>query len=262
MGVSVSLQDGAKNYINSKGPWYLAAGSVLGLSGLWVKAPWPAACLLIVYGILLGAIAIHFFRVSKDKDRYLIACGTGIASVVVCILGALRISQYNAFSETASRLRNAGIEMFLDRPQWGWGLNGFEKLLPFYADDQLLPTRYESSHSDLIQLLAEFGILGLAPVLLLIVGLLIRYIRGAHEFHLTNYLLFGCLSLLVLACLDNPFQSPTVFFSFWIILFSALRWADLSRNKIDEVDARVIVVSSEDDRRVPVYEGPYDDQEK
>lgn len=262
MALSLSTQGNDQAYINSKGPWYLAGGSLLGLSGLWVDSVWPAACLLISYSILLAFVSIHFVRASKDKDRILIALGTGIVSIIAGACGALRLIQSKNFAETATRLRHAGIEMFLDRPLWGWGLNGYEKILPFYADDQLFQGRYQSAHSDFIQFLAEFGIIGLAPAFLLTLGLFIRYIRGKHEFYLTNFMLFGCISLLVLAFFDNPFFSPAVFFSFWIIFFSALRWGDLSRNKIDQVDARVIVVSKETERKVPIFDGQYNDPKK
>lgn len=262
LALAISKQTQDSHYLNSKGPWYLAAGSLLGLSGFWLDAALPAACLLITYSILLGFASIHFIRISQDKDRKLIASGTAIVGLIAGFSGCMRIIQFNGFSESATRLRSAGIEMFSDRPLWGWGLNGFEKILPFYANDQLLPGRYQSAHSDLIQCIAELGIFGLAPAGILFAALIIRYILGQHDFHLTNYLLFGCISLLILACFDNPFLSPAVFFSFWILFFSALRWADLSRNKIDEVDARTIVVSHESERKVPIYDGPYKDSQK
>ena len=58
-------------------------------------------------------------------------------------------------------------------------------------------------------------------------------------------------------------MSPAVYFSFFTIFFIALRWADLSRNKIDEVDAyRPQLVTAETVRRVPFFNKQYKEKEK
>jgi hypothetical protein len=58
-------------------------------------------------------------------------------------------------------------------------------------------------------------------------------------------------------------MSPAVFFSFFTIFFIALRWAELSRNKIDEVDARrprLVITNAK--RRVPFFNKQYKEKEK
>jgi hypothetical protein len=58
-------------------------------------------------------------------------------------------------------------------------------------------------------------------------------------------------------------MSPAVFFSFFTIFFIALRWAELSRNKIDEVDAhRPQLVTPDAKRRVPFFNKQYKEEEK
>jgi hypothetical protein len=58
-------------------------------------------------------------------------------------------------------------------------------------------------------------------------------------------------------------MSPAVFFSFFTIFFIALRWAELSRNKIDEVDARrPPLVMPDAKRRVPYFNKQYSEEEK
>jgi hypothetical protein len=58
-------------------------------------------------------------------------------------------------------------------------------------------------------------------------------------------------------------MSPAVFFSFFTIFFIALRWAELSRNKIDEVDARrPRLVMPDAKRRVPYFNKQYSEEEK
>ena len=97
--------------------------------------------------------------------------------------------------------------------------------------------------SDLIQALAELGIIGTTVIPLLCAGLLVRYLCGGPSIRLTNHLLAGCFCLALLAFVDSPFMSPAVFLSFFVLFFSAMRWADLSRHKIDEVDAKVALVT-------------------
>ena len=58
-------------------------------------------------------------------------------------------------------------------------------------------------------------------------------------------------------------MSPAVYFSFFTIFFISLRWADLSRNKIDEVDARrPQLITAETERRVPFFNEQYKEKEK
>ena len=47
-----------------------------------------------------------------------------------------------------------------------------------------------------------------------------------------------------------------------MLFFSALRWTDLSRKSVDEVDAGSVVVTSSNLRRVPVYTGPKNEKFK
>ena len=58
-------------------------------------------------------------------------------------------------------------------------------------------------------------------------------------------------------------MSPAVYFSFFTIFFISLRWADLSRKKIDEVDARhPQLITAETERRVPFFNEQYKEKEK
>lgn len=262
MSLSTALLQDTDHYLQSKGPWFLAAASMLGLSGFWLEARWPAAILLITYASLMFFVAIHFLSRSKDVDRKLIAATCVGVSLATFVASINKIFAQSGNGQELIELRKAGFAMFQDQPLFGWGLDAFAQIAPYYVSDSTLPLRYERAGSDWIQLLAELGLFGSGVLLALVLVLLVRYIRGRHEFHLTNYLLFGCGSVLALAAVDTPFMSPAVFFSFWILLFSAFRWADLSRNRVDEVDARVIVVSDASERRVPVFKGEYNEKHK
>jgi hypothetical protein len=250
-------------FIHSIGPWYLTGGVILGASGFLVQAPLASAVLLLTLSVMLLIVAIEFLVHSRDIHRKPIAICSALTACLVFAGGIIRIFQKGAYSETSAALRQAAWQMFLDNPVFGWGIDSYEKLLPFYGSDTLLGQRSERAASDLLQLLAELGIFGSLVVVGILIALIARYFRGRHNVLLSNHLLIGCGSVLLLGLVDTPFMSPAVFVSFLVILFSALRWAELSRNNVDEVDAsRPQLVTPESQRRVPFFNKPYEDIEK
>lgn len=254
--------DDGKDFVQSTGPWYLTGGTLLGASGFLVQARWPATILLLTFSTLLLIFAVNFLSYSKDKHRTIIALFSGLIGTGTFAGGIFRIFQPSEHSESAQVLRNSAVEMFRDSPIFGWGMDSFAHLIPFYADDTLLGTRNDRAASDILQLLAEVGIVGCIFPLILFSYLLLRYFSGKHNIQLTNHLLIGCLGVSVLTFLDSPFMSPPVYLSFFIVLFSALRWASLSRNKVDEVDAHPTLVLAPSERGVPFFDKPYAEKEK
>jgi hypothetical protein len=241
-------------FIDSTGPWYLTGGSLLGASAFLVEAKWPATILLLTFSAMLMLVATAFLNANKDPNRKSIVTFCGLASTFAFAAGILRIFESSPLTEANRHLRRAAYDMFMDKPLFGWGLDSFDDLLPFYGSDFLLGRNYDRPGSDLAQALAELGLIGgFFPIFILIL-LLIRYFRGRCDIQLTNHFLIGCGSILVMALVDAPFMSPAVHLSFFIILFSGLRWADLSRNKADEVDApKPALVTPENQRKVPFY---------
>ena len=250
------------DFLRTIGPWYLSGAVLLGGSGLVVHARLPAAVLLLTFSVLLQVAAFSILANKSQPHRSGLAASLGLLSVGFFAGGVVRFFQAPGFGGHADSLRRAAADMFADNPLFGWGMDAFGRMLPFYADDTLLGARHERAASDALQFAAEFGIIGALALGALLVALLVRYFRGRHDINLTNHLLLGCAGCLVLALVDSPFMSPAVFFSFAIVFFTALRWADLSRNKVDEVDARPILVTPASERRVPFYTGEYEDIEK
>jgi hypothetical protein len=263
MALLSTRYDNSPIFIHSIGPWYLTGGALLGASGFLVEALLPSAILLLTLSAMLLVVAIDFLASSKDIHRNPIAITSGVAACLSFAGGIFRIFQDHAFSADAAALRSAAYNMFKANPVFGWGIDSYGKLLPFYSNDLLLGQRTERAGSDLLQFLAEFGIFGCLLILGFLIAFIVRYIRGLHNIRLTNHLLFGCGALLALSLCDTPFMSPAVFFSFFVIFFSALRWAEVSRKKIDEVDApRLQLVTPDSQRRVPCFNKQYKEKEK
>lgn len=263
MALASTRYEDSPDFIHSIGPWYLAGAGVLGCSGYLIEARWPSIILLITFSLLLFIFCVHFLKQSKDQNRTLIAVTSGILACALLASGIFHIFQNPDLNNIQAALRSAAIEMFKDSPLFGWGMDSFAQVAPFYLDDTLMGERYYRAGSDALQMLAEFGLVGTIIPILTILALLIRYLKKKATIELTNHLLIGCLALLILALCDTPFMSPAVFISFFALFFSALRWADLSRTKVDEVDAikRPNLVVPESERRVPFFTGEYQDKE-
>ena len=262
MALLTTRYEDATDFVKSVGSWYLTGAILLGATGFLVQARWPAAILLITFSSMLLMLSIHFIAGSKDPNRISIALCSALVSIITFAGGIFRAFQIDDYAQSASALRRAAIEMFRDSPLFGWGVDSFSQLLPFYSDDTLLGSRHDRATSDILQSLAEVGILGCLPFCILIAYLSIRYFRGQHDIHLTNHMLLGCVGCIICACLDAPFMSPAVFLSFFIIFFSALRWANLSRNRVDEVDKKPELIAHENLRSVPFYTKKYDEKFK
>ena len=250
-------------FIHSIGPWYVAGGILLGSTGLIVDAPIPAAVLLVTLAGMLLIFSVEFLIKSKDLHRTYIVIGSGISACLCFAAGIFKLTQKNDLSAYSTTFRNDAYEMFRANPIFGWGADSYEKIFPFFGSDELVGQHAERATSDLLQLLAEFGLFGLLIVISFITYFLIRYLRGQHNIRLTNHLLVGCLAVTILSAFDTPFMSPAVFFSFFVIFFSSMRWAELSSKKVDDIDTKILqYVVPESERRIPFFNEPYHEKEK
>ena len=204
MSLLSSRYDQSPKFIHSTAPWYLAGGVLLGASALLVQAHLPAMMLLSTLCLMLLFVAIEYLKNSKDTHRTIIAGCCGIVSSAAFTGAIIRIFQYDTFSEYKLDLRNAAWNMFKDNPIFGWGIDSYEKLLPFYASDAIVGERFERATSDVLQLLAEFGIFGSLTIITAFVILLFRFIRKKETIRLSNHLLVACASVLILSFLDTP----------------------------------------------------------
>ncbi|MEN8662772.1 MAG: O-antigen ligase family protein [Lentimonas sp.] len=264
MALLSSRYPDSPNFIHSISPWYLTGAGLLGASGFLVEAHWPSVILLIAYSGMLLLVALNYLVDTKDEHSKKIALTSGLLASSVFTAGIYRALQSNPLSESSKGLHQAAIEMFRDSPVFGWGMDSYQQLLPFYLDDTLLGARYERADSDVLQFLAEIGIVGtIVPVVILSI-LLFHYFKNKSDVRTTNYMLIGCLGVGIMAFFDTPFMSPAVFLSFFVVFFSALRWADLSRNRVDKVDAveRPALVTPVTERRIPFFTEEYTEQEK
>lgn len=256
MSLLTTRYDDSPAFIESPGPLYLSGGLLLGGTGILVQARWPGALLIITTSVMLLFFAIHFLRIKNDPHRIPIASMTGLFAILAFAGGLIKFFRLNDATAERDELLQSAWHLFREQPVFGWGMDSFEKLLPFYGSDLLVGESYARAGSDLAQILAEFGIVGLLAFAALPIAMIIRYFTGRKDIQLTNHILIGIVVLLLLAVFDTPFMSPAVLFSFFALLFTALRWADLSRKPIDEVDAaRPVLVAPASERNAPFHIG-------
>lgn len=257
MALLTTRYDDSPPFVESSGPWYLTAGTLFGMSAFLVEAKWPSAFLMLTYATMMMLFAGNLLSAKRDPHRKVIAACCGLVAGGMLASGIFRVFQTGNDPLIDESLKQSAWEMFSDRPLLGWGMDSFAHLLPFYNNDLLLGANYERAGSDTLQALAEVGILGLIPSAVLLIFLIGRYLRGRHNMQLTNQFLTGLAAVLLLAFFDSPLMSPAVFYSFVVLLFVALRWADISRNRADEVDApRPSLVTPQSLRRIPFYTAP------
>ncbi len=258
MALLTTRYDDSPPFIATVGPFYLVGGLILGASALLVEAPRPAGVLLLTTALMLLIVAFDFAGSGRDPHRRIIALLSGLGSILFFIIAFSRMLSPGARPPYWDELQDCAWRLFKERPLFGSGMDSFIQLLPFYGSDRLEGLPYARAGSDLAHLLAEFGLVGLLACSLPILLLTLRYaLRGRRDIRLTNHLLIGLAAILFLALVDTPFMSPTVLMSFLILLFTAFRWADLTRSRVDEVDtARIGLVAAPGSRKVPVYKAP------
>lgn len=119
--------------------------------------------------------------------------------------------------------------LWLQRKWLGWGYNSFPVVYSFFQGIDQNDTYHAVARSDFWQSLAEHGIIGTlvwwVPGLWLIGRLLLQ--RRLLMFLLAP--LAALAAIAVLSLVDFPLYCPAVFFGFWLIFFSVVRWNEVDR---------------------------------
>jgi len=117
-------------------------------------------------------------------------------------------------------LLEATYEMFMDKPIFGWGAGSFQHYFPAYRtrypylDKEEGAGRrlhYLSAHTDWLQYLAEYGVVGcsvIAAVFLYWIGMCVRYLKGMNGMSFMIYA--GCLVLLMHSMVEFIFESHSL----------------------------------------------------
>ena len=218
---------------------------------------------LTLLAIFLGWIVTRSFDTSKK--RWAAFGGTAFACSLT--LGAMVWFGFNLDRETKSEaigntlqqwenyqkgsppmryyLWKDTFKMFLDKPVFGHGLGSFRALHPLYqsaeykrereyglasAHRKLKPLT-EHSHNDLLQYLAEIGVIGVA--LLLLVPTLGIWQNRKSVFSTTpDWALVGCILFGIYSFVDFPTRTPACLLLLSLTLSLALKHASLEKERL------------------------------
>ena len=247
-----------REFTKTNAPFYLALCTALASTTLLIEQSVSSLFLSFAF-VHICFLSYRYLKKQKEPvlkliGPYILALGIGSA-----VKGCHSFTQIITHNPVTENLKKSGLEMIADSPLFGWGINSFQKLSPFYNDASLLNQYYETIPSSIINLLCEFGIIGMAIICLYLVILYFQYHKNKQNNTISDTLFFGLFLIILLSFFDNPFYSIPVAFSFWIIAFLAIRWAQLIYNQADEVDTSRNIVASDHIRNVPFVTNPKKD---
>jgi len=217
---------------------------------------------LILLAISLGWVVTRNFDTSKKRwaafGGTVFACSLTLGDMVWSGSSLDRETKSEAIGNTLRQWENYQkgsppmryylwkdtFKMFLDKPVFGHGLGSFRALHPLYqsaeykrereaglafAHRKLKPLT-EHSHNDLLQYLAEIGVVGVG-LLLLVPTLGIWRIRKRLFSNSPDWALVGCMLFGLYSFLDFPTRTPACLLLFSLTLSLALKHASLENER-------------------------------
>jgi O-antigen ligase len=242
---------------DGKGGWYGLAASILAIYGFYCQTR------SILLGSLVSAVLSFFLVASKarfQKHPYRISELFGLnrnrsfqliffmvftvfmilaprlvtpPSGVPMILEDKILRTFEGREHSAQVRMNMWLntlEMIRDHPFLGVGVGNWKFIYPLYSrsarvDDAFsLDQQPDDAHNDLLQVVAETGVIGAIPFFLM---LMTAALMGARSFYraktpshelVSLALLWGFITFCVIASVDFPFKHPVQAFLFWIFL--------------------------------------------
>jgi len=207
------------------------------------------SCGALVLLLLLGAF-LDWVRRLRQEGRALTRPTAAAALVLVVALGGIFLLARPVIEQRAAETRGqleqirrqGGLgsrdQLYADtwrmarqKPWFGWGLGSYATVFQMF-NQQVSVERwvpfYAQAHSDWLQWLAETGLIG-TLFLALTAAVPLAELRALGPLRrLTAYLLTGCAVVALYALVEFPLANPAVAETFWLCLFTAVRYQKLS----------------------------------
>jgi len=242
-------------FTKTNAPFYLALCTALASTTLIIQESIPSLFLSFAF-VHICLFTYQYYKERKESVLKLIGPYIFFLGFGSAIKGIYTFVQINTHNSETEHLKKSGLEMIADSPFFGWGINSFQKLSPYYNDASLINLKYEGIPSSAINLLLEFGFLGMFIICLYALILYLIYFIQKQLNSFSNTLFFALFLIILLSFFDNPFYSIPTTFSFWIIGFLAIRWAQLVNYPPDEVDTKEDIMIIDIKRNVPFVTDP------
>jgi O-antigen ligase len=195
--------------------------------------------MLVFLLLCIGGFLLHQFRVPAEHRRPIVAFALLLVFGFFLKTGfeALRsgeawdriragLAREDASLESREWATQGTWKMFQDHALFGTGTSGFRALFPEYVkqDPRLagMQAQWHQAHNDVLQFPAEFGTVGMIPILLGLGWWLLRLVRSyfwENAFSVATVL--GLLLLVAYSWFDFPFQCPAILVT-WCALWPAV----------------------------------------
>lgn len=189
------------------------------------RSAWPLISLVLAF-VVAAAAAAGWLGFRSITERY-----TETRRV---------IDQNQSIWGARAELYRDTWELARQKPVFGWGLDSYSAAFQLIRPRPLQASRqYESSygtaHNDWLQSIAETGFAGTILLLATFAVPLSRLPARQLRHPLTAYPVLGIGLILLYAGVEFPFSNGAVLITFWILLFTTIRHAQLtefaSRNR-------------------------------
>nr|WP_267908238.1 O-antigen ligase family protein [Cerasicoccus arenae] len=228
-----------KSLFSHNSMWLVLGWVVLAWSVYWTGA--PVHHFLLGLGIGLLTLSTGLMIAANRKGHIGSMLGGGLLALIGCALSGGSIyyfaSEFTLAQNDVTRapfgipwevqtaLWRDAWALFEQRPYFGWGIDAFADVLPFHQQIDLGQEYYGSPHSDLLQGLVEYGLVGMALWLIYPLSLMFAFARMKTHRRLSHYLWGGATLLALLSLVSQPLSSPANFVCLWIGLAMAFKWS-------------------------------------
>ena len=248
-------------FLDRGGIWFLVAVAILTASVIMTGTGLHLLCLSLLLG-LAAFDASHDLSRRRKFSKVLL----GLVGFVVLAGGvgifALYLPRATQNLVQVEIIPSVGLDwheqvliykdawqLFMDKPLFGWGAGSFRTMMTFYQETELGASVYQAAHSDVLQVLVEYGLIGTLAWISVPVIVFIRFLRLKAQRPLSWYLYGTCTLGLLLALAGFPFRFPAFAFSFLLLWFLAYRWSVIPHLKTSNILRPQLVFAQE--KRLP-----------
>ncbi|MBC2595297.1 O-antigen ligase family protein [Ruficoccus amylovorans] len=250
-----------QTFLDRGGIWFIVATLVLAASVALTGTGLHLLCLSLLLG--LAALDASYNTSSRKKFAKLVL---GLGGFVILTGGIATFALYLprateslvhtnlipsvglSFQEQLLIYKDAW-QLFLDKPVFGWGAGSFRTMMTFYQETELGTSVYQAAHSDALQVLVEYGLVGAFAWISVPALVFIRFLNLKTHRPLSWYLFGTCSLGLLLALVGFPFRFPAFAFSFLLLWFMAYRWSVIPHLKTSDILRPQLVFTDEGSRR-------------
>ena len=236
--------------------WHSPLGSAL-LGVLLIATTAPISASRAATGMALALLSVALVhalvKIITARRREQRPVGPPLAALLMLVVtatGAIgwlgfrsineRYVETRAALETNRSLLEGRLELYRDtwtlasqKPVFGWGLDSYATAFQLIRPRPVQTSRqyegsYATAHNDWLQSVAETGFVGTALLLLTLALPLASLSKSSLRHPLVAYPLGGLAITLLYAIIEFPFASAAFLITFWILIFTLVRYSELT----------------------------------